>query len=126
MISVAVVHHFATRERRIQAMRALLDALTLGNASVREHEGAGRVMISVWALEQRNSRRGWDRGMEQDVLVPWVLKGGGKGSDGTEQTFHRFYHLYQEGELEEDVQAAGGVVLDGGYEADNWWVIATR
>lgn len=41
-----------------------------------------------------------------------------------DQTFHRFYHLYKEGELEEDIMAAGGKVLQSGYERDNWWVIA--
>lgn len=41
-----------------------------------------------------------------------------------DKTFHRFYHLYKEGELEEDVLAAGGQVLRSGYERDNWWVIA--
>ncbi|KLU89704.1 tRNA (uracil-5-)-methyltransferase TRM9 [Magnaporthiopsis poae ATCC 64411] len=43
-----------------------------------------------------------------------------------DRTFHRYYHLYRKGELEEDVAAAGGVVLDSGYERDNWWAIAAR
>lgn len=38
-------------------------------------------------------------------------------------TYERFYHLYREGELEEDMRAAGGAVLESGYERDNWWVI---
>lgn len=59
--------------------------------------------------------------------------GGKASSDGQlqphtdkEKTFHRFYHLYKKGELEEDVLAAGGQVLRSGYERDNWWVIAGR
>lgn len=109
----------------------------------------------VWALEQEGSRRGWAEGGEQDVMVPWVLKGraakkgkgkgkgrrGKKGegegeaeAEGQEQqalqeadrTFHRYYHLYRQGELEEDVRAAGGVVVEAGYEKDNWWAIAER
>lgn len=39
-------------------------------------------------------------------------------------TFHRYYHLYREGEVEEDVVAAGGRVVASGYEKDNWWVVA--
>ncbi len=39
-------------------------------------------------------------------------------------TFHRYYHLYREGELEADVAAAGGRVVASGYERDNWWVVA--
>lgn len=45
-------------------------------------------------------------------------------TDNEDKTFHRFYHLYRKGELEEDVVAAGGEVLRSGYERDNWWVIA--
>ena len=41
-------------------------------------------------------------------------------------TYQRYYHLYRRGELEEDVVAAGGTVLAGGYERDNWWVVAGR
>jgi tRNA (uracil-5-)-methyltransferase TRM9 len=78
----------------------------------------------VWALEQKGSRRGWDEGDEQDVMVPWVLKSG-KGSTEADKTFQRYYHLYKKGELEEDVQRAGGVVLESGYEKDNWWAIAS-
>ncbi|CAK7198929.1 tRNA methyltransferase, has a role in tRNA modification [Sporothrix eucalyptigena] len=39
-------------------------------------------------------------------------------------TFHRYYHLYKQGELEDDVAAAGGRIVASGYEKDNWWVVA--
>lgn len=104
----------------------------------------------VWALEQEGSRRGWGEGGEQDVMVPWVMKGkvvkkvkgrgrkrgGGEGEGEKEEeqqpqqeadkTFHRYYHLYRQGELEENVRDAGGVVVEAGYEKDNWWAIAER
>lgn len=85
----------------------------------------------VWALEQEGSRRGWSEGDEQDVMVPWVMRGKKKkGEDGGEKevdrTFHRYYHLYRKGELEENVRNAGGRVLEAGYEKDNWWAIAER
>jgi len=44
----------------------------------------------------------------------------------SDRTFHRYYHLYRAGELDRDVADAGGVVLDSGYERDNWWAIAAR
>ena len=83
-------------------------------------------------------------------MVPWVMKGkvvkkvkgrgrkrgGGEGEGEKEEeqqpqqeadkTFHRYYHLYRQGELEENVRAAGGVVVEAGYEKDNWWAIAER
>lgn len=145
-ICVAVVHHFSTKERRVEAIRALLRCVRPGR---RGGEGGGKVMVFVWALEQAGSRRGWDEGADQDQLVPWVMRqpqqkkktGKRKGegeSDGErradgegeakeeEKTFQRYYHLYRKGELEEDVEAAGGSVLESGYDRDNWWVIAAN
>ena len=79
----------------------------------------------MWALEQKSSRRGWDKGDAQDIMVPWVMKetGHSDGKDET-QTFHRYYHLYHQGELENDITEAGGLVIKSGYERDNWWAIA--
>jgi hypothetical protein len=46
----------------------------------------------------------------------------GKGRE-KEKTFHRFYHLYSQGEIESEVSSAGGVVVESGYDRDNWWVV---
>ncbi|KAI1107333.1 S-adenosyl-L-methionine-dependent methyltransferase [Jackrogersella minutella] len=138
VICIAVIHHLSTRERRVEGVKALLDCVTPRD---------GKVLVYVWALEQGGSRRGWDEGTaDQDQLVPWVLKskkpkksksdevskkgvvGNGDDTTGdgnTDATYQRYYHLYRKGELEEDVQAAGGAVLGSGYEKDNWWVIAS-
>lgn len=257
VICIAVVHHLSTRERRVDAIRQLLRCVrrkekASPSSSSSETGSGGKVLVYVWALEQSTSRRGWDEGGEQDLLVPWVMKApqqkkpkapkpprqkkekkqkhdsptaaaaaaaavastvqgdatrngnseihdpsGGEGMQGqrqeshgnrheagacgsgggaeeasqqqqqqmaaaviaaaaaagaavpggheekasgdggadadgkqgdgqrhTDKTFHRFYHLYRKGELEEDVVAAGGEVLRSGYERDNWWVIA--
>ncbi|KAJ5755344.1 tRNA (carboxymethyluridine(34)-5-O)-methyltransferase [Penicillium manginii] len=97
-ISIAVVHHMSTPERRVEAVAEILRT-------------------------QKDSRRGWDKGDPQDIMVPWVRKS--KSDQGQEKTFHRYYHLYEEGELERDIEQAGGVVLESGYEKDNWWAIAT-
>jgi ubiquinone/menaquinone biosynthesis C-methylase UbiE len=43
---VAVIHHVATVERRVRALRELARVLRVG----------GRVMISVWAMEQRHRK----------------------------------------------------------------------
>jgi tRNA (uracil-5-)-methyltransferase TRM9 len=118
-ISIAVVHHLSTPERRREAIKAILDCLKDG----------GKALVYVWALEQKSSRRGWGEGHEQDVMVPWVMKTGKKNpkEDGsTEQTFQRYYHLYRSGELEADIVGAAGEVVDAGYEKDNWWAICRR
>lgn len=123
-ISIAVVHHLSTPERRVQAIQEILRTLRPGS---QENPG-GRALIYVWALEQKSSRRGWDKGDNQDVMVPWVLKSGSSKGDSNDppKTFHRYYHLYEESELERDIGSAGGRVLESGYEKDNWWAIATR
>ncbi|AEO61889.1 hypothetical protein MYCTH_2312616 [Thermothelomyces thermophilus ATCC 42464] len=148
VICVAVIHHLSTRARRQEAIRQLLRCVKLGEAD----RTGGQVLVYVWALEQGTSRRGWDEGGEQDLLVPWVLKSQQKkqpkpqksprgdkaqavgdrgsatqsGDAGSDPVFQRYYHLYRKGELEEDVLAAGGVVVSSGYERDNWWVMATN
>ena len=130
-ISIAVVHHLSTNARRIGAIAAILETLHLvpnhPNKSLSNDRPLASALIYVWALEQKNSRRGWDEGDEQDVMVPWVLKqnGNADGKEGS-TTFNRYYHLYRRGELEDDILQAGGKVESSGYEKDNWWVIATR
>ncbi|KAK9473569.1 putative trna (uracil-5-)-methyltransferase trm9 protein [Dipodascopsis tothii] len=104
-ISVAVVHHLATPERRQAALAALVRLL----------RPDGQALVSVWALEQSSSRRGWGAGQPQDVMVPWVLQSG--------EVHHRYYHLYCEGELENDARAVGARIVGSGYERDNWWAI---
>ncbi|KAK5108096.1 hypothetical protein LTR62_008813 [Meristemomyces frigidus] len=129
-ISIAVIHHLSTPIRRREAIASIL-------ATLRPDEG--KALIYVWALEQESSRRGWSEGGEQDVMVPWVMKGSKKSTSkspknsGTgavsvaveDKTFHRYYHLYRRGELDDDIAAVGGKVLEAGYEKDNWWAIAT-
>lgn len=162
-ISIAVVHHWTTRERRVAAIRHILSKVKSG----------GQALIYCWALEQGQSRRGYHEGMEQDVLVPWVLQdkktkkketkkterakpdltgidpkdraayvaqwkkeqeikrqqeeqAAQKTEESKEEVKYRFYHLYKKGELEEDCEAAGGLVVRGGYEKDNWYVVTQK
>ncbi|EME86681.1 uncharacterized protein MYCFIDRAFT_29298 [Pseudocercospora fijiensis CIRAD86] len=123
-ISIAVVHHLSTRDRRIEAVREILKTLKAKD---------GRALIYVWALEQDGSRRGWSEKDDQDVMVPWVMRVSKKaknddsnGAPAEDRTFHRYYHLYRKGELEDDIHGAGGEVVESGYEKDNWWAVATR
>lgn len=118
-ISIAVVHHMSTPARRVEAVAEILRTVRRGSGT----EPGGKFLVYAWALEQKDSRRGWDKGDPQDIMVPWVRKS--KSDQGQEQTFHRYYHLYEEGELERDIEQAGGQVLESGYEKDNWWAIAT-
>lgn len=68
-ISIAVIHHFANEQRRIDAIAEILRVL----------KPRGQALIYCWALEQEKSRRGYHEGMDQDILVPWVLTKKGEG-----------------------------------------------
>jgi tRNA (uracil-5-)-methyltransferase TRM9 len=119
-VCIAVVHHMSTPARRIEAIAEILRTIKRGS----DGQPGGRILVYAWALEQKNSRRGWDKGDSQDLMVPWVRRAK-PGSGEEDQTFHRYYHLYESGELERDIEQAGGVVVESGYEKDNWWAIAT-
>lgn len=63
-ISIAVIHHFSTPQRRIDAIAHILSKLRKD----------GELLVYCWALEQENSRRGYKEGDDQDILIPWVLQ----------------------------------------------------
>ncbi|KAI9803525.1 MAG: hypothetical protein M1825_001868 [Sarcosagium campestre] len=153
-ISIAVIHHLSTSARRIAAIKEILDILQpleppledrrVPAAGLQSSEPRhGKALIYVWALEQQNSRRGWSEANDQDVMVPWVLKSDSRhgipnrqnetrSNDDKDVTLNgdrvlqRYYHLFRAGELEQNIREAGGLVLDSGYERDNWWAIVAR
>lgn len=63
--------------------------------------------------------------VSQDLLVPWHLKGDVKASPGP--VFHRFYHVFQRGELEDLCASVSGVeVQQGYYDQGNWCVVLQK
>uniref|UniRef100_A0A4W4FIU1 tRNA (carboxymethyluridine(34)-5-O)-methyltransferase n=1 Tax=Electrophorus electricus TaxID=8005 RepID=A0A4W4FIU1_ELEEL len=165
-LSIAVIHHFSTQERRLAAIKELVRLLNVG----------GRALIYVWAMEQdymdqkskylkakRNlenqagkvsssptctSENSNSMGqhklnihtnrtvfVSQDLLVPWHLKGDkGCTEEGAldkaasqHLVFHRYYHVFQEGELEKLCCLVKGVkVLDSYYDQGNWCVVLEK
>ncbi|PVU85785.1 hypothetical protein BB560_006910 [Smittium megazygosporum] len=67
-ISIAVIHHLSSYERRRKAILELERIIKPG----------GKILVFVWALEQ-SSKRNFDPNL-QDVLVPWVMKNNQKKS----------------------------------------------
>jgi len=123
-ISIAVIHHFTTPERRRDAIEEILRVLKKGS----------KVLIFVWAFEQE--RKKYD---EQDVLIPWHIpkkkylnnknlnKKDYTESEKSEHLvkYERYYHLFKKGELDDLVnQIEIGKVVETGYDRDNWYVIA--
>lgn len=196
-ISIAVIHHFATAERRVEALQELARLLRPG----------GQALIYVWAMEQeyKNQKSKYLRGKRisqgdkdelnsatsteeflvnqtpegvnedpalsvnsssitkeeeyksrkvpnselpihinrtcfhsQDVLVPWHLKrnpgkdkaiepSGVAGCPDPSPVFHRYYHVFCDGELEASCQAVGDVsILQSYYDQGNWCVVLQK
>ncbi len=94
-LCIAVLHHLPSREERIAALRDVRRVLTPG----------GSVFVSVWALDQprflqlAESQGGRPPESRGDVEVPWSMP------DGT--VIPRYYHLFQEGELQEMIIESG-------------------
>lgn len=119
VLSIAVLHHLSTKERRLQALSELLRITKPG----------GRVLIYVWALEQEDDSK--RKFKEQDVLVPWCIpptkedKQAGKGM----VVHNRYCHLYMKGELRDlclqELDARCEVVEDY-YEHSNWCLLLRR
>ncbi|XP_036414242.1 alkylated DNA repair protein alkB homolog 8 [Colossoma macropomum] len=184
-ISIAVIHHFSTKERRLAAVEELVRLLKVG----------GRALIYVWAKEQEYNKqkskylktnkneenteegsRTEERkpvqenrdcnvsGLEeqpaekvsqtklsihtnrtafasQDLLVPWHLKSGKNGgveaacgsedraaaTSSQDRVFHRYYHVFQQGELEEVCCLVKSVkVRESYHDQGNWCVVLEK
>lgn len=104
VISIAVIHHLSTENRRIMVIKEMERMLRVG----------GKCLIFVWAFEQQSSRRKF---IEQDVQVSWRHK-------ETDQIHYRYYHLFKQNELEELVNKATCKfkIIKAGYDRDNWYV----
>ncbi|KAM8955093.1 tRNA (carboxymethyluridine(34)-5-O)-methyltransferase ALKBH8 [Lycaon pictus] len=193
-ISIAVIHHFSTAERRVAALQELVRLLRPG----------GRALVYVWAMEQEYNKKkskylrenrisqGKEEGTSsdtampellveqvpnvgsrdseccvssvtdlpegghkarivtnaklpvhtnrtsfpsQDLLVPWHHQGNpGEGKPGHPAgahdpgpVFHRYYHVFCEGELEATCQTLNSVsILQSYYDQGNWCVILQK
>ena len=106
VMSVAVLHHFETDVRRLQALEELLRLVRPG----------GRLLLQVWAKEQPlKSRRQFTI---SDNLVGWH-------TPDKSLYRERFYHVFQEGELEDLLFQSSLFrdtfrVLRSWYEVGNW------
>ncbi|KAH9001341.1 hypothetical protein EDB92DRAFT_1788791 [Lactarius akahatsu] len=126
-ISIATIHHLATVERRVTAVKRLLESVSSKH---------GRVLIYVWAIEQDEySTRivpvpGRETGTHtnvdgepstsgQDVFVPWSLSTGrarseapkikeavGNALETTPEVIQRYYHMFAKDELGQLVRVA--------------------
>lgn len=106
IICIAVIHHFASVDRRIQCLKEINRILRVG----------GTCFITAWATEQHNKT--YD---EQDQLVPWTVD---RRFGEAGKKLDRYYHLFVKGEFAELAQAIPSLELvSEDYENDNWMVV---
>lgn len=150
-ISIAVLHHLATNERRLKALMEINRVLAIG----------GQALVYVWAKEQcrnqnlstylkqsKTNKLKSDSAPEvtrefriesidinlpvhtnrsnfvhNDLLVPWKLNKK-KEQENEPKTHLRYYHVFEEFELKslcEQIQNCK--VIDYYYDQGNWCVI---
>jgi SAM-dependent methyltransferase len=80
VISIAVLHHLSEVKDRTQFVREL----------IRCTRSKGKILFTVWALEQPKKEKWIDRG-NGDFFIPWT--------DKTGETYNRFYHFFSEQEI---------------------------
>ena len=102
-MSIAVIHHLSTIDKRKKAIEELIRVTKKG----------GKVFILVWAFEQeKDSRRKF---VEQDNYVNWKNKNGdilGK----------RYYYVFKDQELR-NLIPNGYKIKEYFYEKGNWGII---
>jgi tRNA (uracil-5-)-methyltransferase TRM9 len=102
-MSVAVIHHLDTEEKRLRAIKELIRITKLG----------GKIFISVWALKQpENSKRKFT---QSDNMVEWNKYG---------KKFYRFYHIFEDQELYD--LCSDFEIEDYTYSAGNWSIVLIK
>jgi tRNA (uracil-5-)-methyltransferase TRM9 len=110
-MSIAVIHHFCNTERRLKAVSEL----------IRVTKSGGKILIYVWAKEQKK----FSNNTENDILIPWNLQK--KYNEGNCEILDRYYHLFDQGELESLISHFNNVkIIENGYQKDNWYVIIEK
>lgn len=145
-ISIAVIHHMSSVERRVALIDAIGSILRVG----------GRAIITAWATEQHDMEKiqKWEKiqapdpndppgySSPNDYFVPWHLPlhraeaegvSVGPGCPGEINhekgsiMFKRYYHLFEPGELETLIERSVTVKrVDSFYDRDNWCLVVER
>lgn len=106
VLSIAVIHHFSTQERRLQALRELFRILQPG----------GSILIYVWSFEQDKFK-----GFPQDALVNW-------NEQKTGVIYQRYYYLFKRGELNSLINDNFPeiTIKESGEQCHNYYVIGQK
>lgn len=112
IMSIAVIHHLSTSNRRLASLMEIYRVLKIG----------GTALIYAWAKEQPKFKNE----ISQDVFVKWNLQK--KYNDlNQDQTFYRYYHLFKKNELELLIDKIDGLkIIESGSQSNNWYCIIEK
>jgi len=101
-ISVAVIHHLSTVERRMKAINEMLRVTKKG----------GKLLIEVWSLENNDKADG------SDTMISWSLRG---------KMYERYYHFFEKNEIVKLIKNANDCMIDTIlWEKSNWVLHVTK
>ena len=113
IMSIAVIHHLSTPERRLQSLMEMNRLLKPG----------GKALIYVWAFEQPKFKNE----LEQDVMVKWSLQKKYNTENQQDDILNRYYHLFREKELEDMIDKIDGLtIIENGNQCHNWFCIIQK
>ena len=106
VLSIAVIHHFSTTVRRINALKELFRIL----------KPNGLVLIYVWAHEQPKFAK-----YSKDAMIDWNDQNSGK-------IYQRFYYLFTSHELDNLITTNFDniEIIESGDQKDNYYVICKK
>ncbi|KAM7539974.1 hypothetical protein Aperf_G00000045487 [Anoplocephala perfoliata] len=145
-ISIAVLHHLSTLERRRQGLISMIQLLKVGGlgliqvwAKDQHWKGQHAAYIKKEISEQSANEMSVVPGgcvmpiqkprtpfVASDVLLPWNAKNKGDTPAG-DRKMVRYYHVFEEGELEKLIASVPSLKLvECVYEQGNWSAVVKK
>ena len=112
-LSVAVIHHLASNQDRIQALQEQIRVTTPG----------GKIFLQVWSIHASENSKNKDKFValneEGDYLVKWQEING--------EVYQRYYHLFTQNDFLQLLSSQTQFIEESeiSYECDNWIAIIT-
>ena len=105
-ISIAVIHHLDSIEKRIKALRELVRITKTKS---------GRIFIQVWASNVKKTKKFIPINDNNDYYVTWYID--------KDTKVKRYYHLFNKDELIDLAEKSGIKIEKCLYDHENWIII---
>ncbi|KAM0688552.1 tRNA methyltransferase [Conglomerata obtusa] len=105
VLSVAVIHHLSTGERRLSAVREMYRVL----------KPKGQALIYVWSRDVTIKKR-FNKINGNDYVVTW---------NGNQEAV-RYYYMFDNSEFEELLLQGGFIILESGKEQESLFAIVVK